>query len=317
MYATGDYSKTAVLHQLKALGLKTRTGKELAAQSLNSMLKNPLYAGRVRVKRFGVDAQAAFEAVVPEDLFDRVQRVLVGKHPNSTPHRKLNPEFPLRRFVRCGHCGTPLTGGRSTGRNQTYPYYHCHSCGQVRVRKEQLEESFLELLRNLKPSEPYMELFRAVILDVWEERQTDARKVADDLRRRTDDLRHRVDLLEEAFIFRKAIDQESYTRQRDMLREELALASIDAQHAELDQLDIEGVLAFARRLVSDAARLWEEATPEQQQRLQAAFFPEGLAYSDGNFKTAPMCLAFRQIGASDSEISSLASPAGVEPAFRP
>ena len=49
------------------------------------------------------------------------------------------------------------------------------------------------------------------------------------------------------------------------------------------------------------------ASPEQKQRLQRAFFPEGLRFKDGRFGTAVTCLAFKQMSANSEGDSSLAS----------
>jgi len=67
----------------------------------------------------------------------------------------------------------------------------------------------------------------------------------------------------------------------DKLREELTLAKLD-RHAEAgDELHVEGILAFAERILPRASDLWMQASPDYKQRLQQLFFPEGIAF-DGN-----------------------------------
>jgi hypothetical protein len=72
-----------------------------------------------------------------------------------------------------------------------------------------------------------MKLFRAVVLDAWAERESEARGLRERHESRVKTLQERLELLEDAFIYRRAIDQETFDRQRDKLREELALAEID------------------------------------------------------------------------------------------
>ena len=264
-----------------------------------------MYAGRVRVAALSADVKGDFEAIVAGDLFDRVH-ILDGRKVHK-PHHKSNPEFPLRRFIRCGACETPLTGSRSRGRNRSYPYYHCHRCGKVRVRKQELESSFVVLLERLQPSEEYLRLFRAVVLDAWTERTAEARNMRQETQKRVDAMRERSDQLDDAFIFQRAIDKATYERQRDRLREDLALAELELQQAKLEEIDVEGILGFAERTVTNAARLWVEASHEQKQRLQAAFFPEGLPFDGERFGTAPICLAFKQIEPSEESDSGVAS----------
>ena len=57
----------------------------------------------------------------------------------------------------------------------------------------------------------------------------------------------------------EAIDVTTYGRQRDKLREELTLAKIDHHADAVDELDVEGILAFAERNLPRASDLWVQA----------------------------------------------------------
>lgn len=54
---------------------------------------------------------------------------------------------------------------------------------------------------------------------------------------------------------RATSDHQTYERQRDQLRAQLALAEMELSEAVLSQLDVEGVLAFAEHVLTNAARL--------------------------------------------------------------
>jgi len=54
----------------------------------------------------------------------------------------------------------------------------------------------------------------------------------------------------------EAIDVTTYGRQRDKLREELTLAQIDRHAERIDELDVEGILAFAERILPRASDVW-------------------------------------------------------------
>jgi hypothetical protein len=70
-------------------------------------------------------------------------------------------------------------------------------------------------------------------------------------------------------------------RHAEKLREELTLARIDRHSGQLEELDVEGILAFADRILPRAADLWVQASFEQRQRFQQLFFPDGISF-DGN-----------------------------------
>jgi hypothetical protein len=90
------------------------------------------------------------------------------------------------------------------------------------------------------------------------------------------------------FIYDKRIDQKTYAAQKDKLHEETTLLEIAMHESRLEELDLEGLFAFAEHGLTDAADMWSEASLEQRTRLQAVFFPEGLA-------TAVTCLAFEEM----------------------
>jgi hypothetical protein len=72
----------------------------------------------VDVPEYGVRGKRGdFEPLISEDLFYRVQSVLSGGVPSTTPQQRAHPDFPLRAFVRCESCGRAVTGSWSKGRS--------------------------------------------------------------------------------------------------------------------------------------------------------------------------------------------------------
>ena len=82
----------------------------------------------------------------------------------------------------------------------------------------------------------------------------------------------------EAFLYERTIDIERYDRHRDKLREELTLVQTDRHAAEFEELNVEGILAFAERVLPSASNLWVQTSLNQKQRLQRLFFPEGVRF---------------------------------------
>jgi site-specific DNA recombinase len=316
MAASGEHSVSDVRRMVTALGLKTGKGRPISLQSFHSLLGNPIYAGVLNAPSFGLTGlHGDFQPLVSAVLFGRVQIALARRGPAS--RRLDNPDFPLRRFVVCDACSTPLTGSASKGRTKRYSYYHCRKCKGVAVPKEALEHLFVDQLQTLKPRAEFMVLFRTAVLDVWKQRSAAARNLRSDLERRLQELERRETLLVEAFVYQKQIDPKTYERQRDKVREEITLARIELEDRRLDELDVEGIVGFAEQVLANAARLWMAGTPDQRQRLQRVLFPEGLRLKGDRFGTTVTCLAFNQLQENPSMESGLASPTGFEPVFWP
>jgi hypothetical protein len=139
-----------------------------------------------------------------------------------------------------------------------------------------LEGAFVDELVLLQPTPGYMRLVKDRILHVWEQRRSEANDRTAEQERRVKAIQQKLDRLDEAFLYSESIDLTSYSRQRDKLREELTLAHIDRHSDAVDELDVQGILAFAERILPRASDLWVQASLDYKQRLQALFFRKAL-----------------------------------------
>ena len=99
-YATGRFTKQQVLEQTRAWGLTNRRNRPLTSQAIGVLLSNQVYAGIMDVPEYGVRGKRGdFEPLISEGLFYRVQAVLSGRLPKTTPKQRDHPDFPLRAFV--------------------------------------------------------------------------------------------------------------------------------------------------------------------------------------------------------------------------
>src|SRR5919106_599481 len=71
------------------------------------------------------------------------------------------------------------------------------------------------------------------------------------------------------------------------------LVQIDRHSTQLEELDVEGILAFAERVLPKSSDLWVHVSLDQRQRLQQLFFPEGVPFDGKRFsRTAVNAAAF-------------------------
>ena len=306
-----------VLQMITAAGLRTKAGKALSAQSFWAMLRNPIYAGGVRVKSWDVEVEGDFDPLIDVGMFRRVSVRLAAKNAEPVRWKRDREDFPLRRFLKCGECRRAISGSVSRGRSNRYAYYHCPKCRGVRGRTVDVEQLFRERLDGVSFAPAYRRLFREIVLDVWKGEQVQAVKAEAALAANVRDIKGKLERLDEMFIYREAIDRTTYETQRDKLRQQLTLAELAAHDAKIEAFDVEGVLGFAEHLVANAGRLWVEGTLEQRQSIQRAIFPEGLPYNGREIGTGLTCLAFMQLPASDGLTNGMASPPGFEPGFQP
>lgn len=78
----------------------------------------------------------------------------------------------------------------------------------------------------------------------------------------------------------------------------------------MDELDVEGVLAFAEPVVLNARRLWGEYDYKRRRQLQKVPFPSGLHFGDEGFATPVTCLFFKELEAETGAQPQMVSESG-------
>jgi site-specific DNA recombinase len=278
-FATGRFTKHEVRKKVNALGLTTRRGKPVPSQTFDAMLRNRAYIAQIDVADFGISKRGDFEPLITERIFFRVQGILDGRYEVTAPKQRNDPDFPLRAYVRCEACGKPLTASWSKGRSEYYAYYHCRGrCHAMNISKAKLEELFVDELARLQPTAGFMRLVKDRVLHAWRGMKADAAQRIAEIERKQKAIREKLDRLDQAFLFERTIDIDTYDRHRDKLREELTLAQMDRHSSELEEMDVEGILAFAERVLPSASNLWVQSSLAQKQRLQQVFFPDGIRF---------------------------------------
>jgi len=156
-YASGAVSLPQLADELADRGLVQGSGHKFGAASVQHILSNPLYCGRIRHK--GKLFPGAHEPLITPALFETVQDTLSGKR-NGTKSRRV---FALRGVMYCAECGCMITAGVHKG----YVYYRCThgkgACSNVAyTRAEVMEAQIDELLSRIELGP---ELIDALIAD--------------------------------------------------------------------------------------------------------------------------------------------------------
>ena len=119
MYATGDYSVTAIVDHIHEKGFRGRHGKRIFESKFAEVLKNHFYYGEMRWR--GLVNQGKHQTIIDKELFDRCQRVARERDKHKLRRHRFN--FILRSFVFCSVCGSKYVGDHNHIKNKSY--YHC------------------------------------------------------------------------------------------------------------------------------------------------------------------------------------------------
>ena len=183
------------------------------------------------------------------------------------------------------------------------------------MSKTALEQTFVTMLDQLRPHPAMKKLLRADILESWQIETREAREVLTAARRHVDELEQKQARLDEAFIYRQAIDDQTYRAQRDKLRQELTLAQLQATDATIDKQEVESMLTFAEHVLEHAGALWTmEPCTSRRTALQWALFPVGFRVpKNGKIETPVTCLEFFELTPRSLEDRRMVDLTGIEP----
>ena len=82
---------------------------------------------------------------------------------------------------------------------------------------------------------------------------------------------------------RRGPDIDVYDRHSEKRRQEVTSLRMERHASEIEELHVEGILAFAERILPRAADLWVQSSLDQRQQFQQLFFPEGIAFDGHDF----------------------------------
>ena len=143
---------------------------------VKDLLSRSIYAGYYDYAPWGVPVtKGKHQPLISMQTHEKIKNRLNQRV--TAPFRKdIAPDFPLRGFIVCADCASPLTSYWATNRKKVrYPYYECFNKGCSHYRKaiprEKLELAFEKYLGRLEPSADIVVAASAMLKDMWDARQ--------------------------------------------------------------------------------------------------------------------------------------------------
>ena len=263
-FATGEYSLKAVAKKAYGEGFRFRkSAGRVPVTTLHKMLRKRIYTGDFDYG--GETYEGTHEPLVSQQVWDRVQEILDGRH--AKKHRKVKHEFVFSGMVRCGHCDCSMVGEIKKGR---YVYYHCTGyrgkCPESYTREEMLEQQFAAILRELVvPPEVLVWLESELVTSD----QTEQAARVKTMRRQQMELERLEARLEKLYDDRldDRIDTATYDKRADAVREQQQQVRQTIRAAEALVLPPVREAVDLVALTSRTADLFAEQAASEQRKL--------------------------------------------------
>ncbi|MDB2407011.1 recombinase family protein [Jannaschia sp.] len=192
-YANGRFRSQAEVQRFlesKPDFPKDQPNGKIRAWKITKILKNPLYAGYMQAKKWGVSLRRGHhEPLISFSTHEQIQKNLV-EGARGPARADFSEDFPLRGFVECSECGNSMTGAWSKGKYKHYAYYRCmtRGCSQKSksVARAKLEGGFEDMLKRLQPSQKLVDLAIVMFKDAWNSRLELAQAEQDEWKRQVE-----------------------------------------------------------------------------------------------------------------------------------
>ena len=275
--------------------IRRRIAPEIPESTFLDILRNIFYKGKIRVPATKTEPEVIVdglhEPLVTEELFDRVQDIMDGKRKKQPKLTKpIKPEFYLRKFLICPHCGKAITGATSKGGSGgSYPYYFCPTTGKhLRISANTLNSAFVDYLSSLRPNDIVMNIYGDVLNDLRKENTRDIRAMIDKLDAEANEIMERMNKIEDMLIDRE-IDKNTYNRMINRQEEQLKKVLGRKELFETQNRGkIEPQLKYAINLINNIDTFFQAAPAEDRIRLLSSIFPEKIEFDGNNFRTVSM-----------------------------
>jgi site-specific DNA recombinase len=238
------------------LGLITDKGTPYTKSSIEKVLRNPFYAGMIKIRKTGRVYQGVHEPLITQHLYDAVQAVKKGRTVKVHAYHR----YLFSGLFRCEWCGTAMIAELQKG----HVYYRCHStdCETKTVREEVIHRALSETLCHAALTDEAIEAI-TVASEHW------LAKIANTNQDHTIAMRltavnERLERTTDAYIDRVLSEAEYQNRKERLLKEKARL--IEEQNRSVTLPTPTDIQRFLE-LVKNLALHYEMALPDEKRQI--------------------------------------------------
>lgn len=268
-------SNMDIVRKLKPLGLR------LDRRRLQEIFANPYYCGLI-VHSLIPDqvVQGKHEQLISPALFLKVNHIIAEKRNHPQTHKTTDKNLPLKKFMICGDCDTPMTGYLVKAKGLYY--YKCRTAGcRHNISAKKVHQDFADIMTLFqidKPDIPLIEKALTIYFDVFFEEQQDNKQLIES---NIKSLRSKIDQMEERFAT-GAISDIIFNKFHKKYTNELTILEAENQKYLVGSSNLKKCIKRVIEICLNPRLLWESDDFRSKLKLQKMLFPEGISISKQN-----------------------------------
>lgn len=268
-----------------------KEGINIARSGLSDLLRNSMYAGLIVVPPFEGEPEqvvkAAYQPIISESLFNKVQDVLNGANRtrNMPNGKNIRPELPLRGHLLCSKCGNNMTGSASkSASGNRHFYYHCNYCSKERFKADAINNAVVEVLNAVTCKNNIDELFKAIVKEKIASEPKKLKMSPDIIKKKIAELDARLNNLQDCMLdkvisieeYREMVKR--YTAERQILEEQMT-------PEKKEDLILKKKLNDCLNSLKNLGNLYQQADVARKKVIISSIFPGKLIFDGKKCRT--------------------------------
>lgn len=272
-----------VVAGINAAGYREKSGKLLDTHRFKIMLKDPFYAGIIKMSSWTVNPNGLHKAMITPEQHEQLKNIVKGVV--YTPHKQYNPEFPLSKIMTCKECleegaKNPKIVGyvNNNGRGNYYQRYRCRACKKNYILRDELHDELGDILAGLRLAEAKVKDFLAGLRYVWEQEQATSFNTTEGLKTRLSSLENdkKEVVLKQV---RGTLAEDRADIAIEALDEDIATVKQQIESISTIEKDFVEFVEFALNTVEGFREKFWELDQEHQVWCKQLLFPDGFSVS--------------------------------------
>ena len=283
-------------------GITSTLGHEISYNTVQHLLNNRRYIGEYSFQ--DIVTPDAIPAIVPKDLFDRVQAKL-SKNKKAPARHKAEEEYLLTTKLFCGYCGAYLFGESGTSHTGTiHRYYKCATvkkkrgdCHKKPVKKDWIEDLVIDETMKMVMDDKAIEAIVSMLMELQDRENVNLPLYEQQLKETDSAIQNMLNAIQQGILTKSTKERlEELERQQEELK-----VKIDCEKLAKPKISAEFMTFWLQRF-----RKLDISQPAHRKMLIDTFINAIFLYDDKlvityNYKDGTDTISFSDLKAAETQ----------------
>jgi site-specific DNA recombinase len=290
-----------IIKKLKASGIN------MYRQQLCKVFQNPFYCGILAHGMLkGKVVKGNHEAMVSQELFLKINGIMLQSGHSGINHKKEQDELPLKSIMRCNDCEKPLTG--YIVRKKNLWYYKCRTTGcKCNKSTREMHKLFEEFIGQYSIRQEEMKSLHKALVEGYHELYSGNEAEEELLSSKLKELNHKLDSIEEKYYALNEMSRETFEKLHSKyMAEKKELETCLERFSVKNSSNLDELISKALDICHNLQDMWKLGSLSIKERVQKLIFPDGIFYDHQNhaFRTKRVNQVFEVIKRLSEAIAS-------------